>query len=102
MPEVAGRFPADLSPFYALHNGLVHIASGEAGPLPIEEWTAIPDQQGGELMEVLSEGGRGLGFDMSVDPVRTYWLDANSEKEPVREVEDPWAFIDKFMASWLE
>ncbi len=36
------------------------------------------------LVEVLSEGGRGLGFDISVDPVRTYWLDADSEMDPVR------------------
>ena len=102
LPEVAGRFPVDLSPWYALHDGLVHTASGEAGPLPMEEWTARPDQQGGELIEVLSEGGRGLGFDLSVDPVRCYWLDADTRDDPVREVKDPWAFMDEFMASWLE
>lgn len=102
LPEVASRFPVDLSPLYALHDGLVHMSSGEAGPLPMEEWTAISDEQGGELMEVLSEGGRGLGFDLSVDPVRSYWLDADNEKNPVREVEDPWAFMDQFMAGWLE
>ena len=102
LPEVASRFPVDLSPLYALHDGLVHMSSGEAGPLPMEEWTAISDEQGGELMEVLSEGGRGLGFDLSVDPVRSYWLDADNEKNPVREVEDPWAFMDQFMVGWLE
>ena len=102
LPEVAHRFPVDLSPLYALHDGLVHVASGQAGPLPMARWNAIPDQRGGELIEFLSEGGRGLGFDMSVDPVRSYWLDADSEKDPVREVEDAWAFMDEFMASWLE
>jgi hypothetical protein len=102
LPKVARRFPVDLSPLYALHNGLVNMSSEQDGPLPMEQWTAIPDQQGGELIEVLSEGGRGLGFDMSVDPVRSYWLDADSEKDPVREVKDPWAFMDEFMARWLE
>jgi hypothetical protein len=96
---VAGRFPVDLSPLYALHDGLVHVASGQSGPLPMARWNAIPDQQGGELMEVLSEGGRGLGFDMSVDPVRSYWLDADSEKDPVREVKDPWAFRVEFVCN---
>jgi len=102
LPEVARRFPVDLSPLYALHDGLVNWASQGDGPLPMARWTAIPDQQGGELIEVLSEGARGLGFDMSVDPVRSYWLDASSQKDPVREVEDPWAFMDKYMARWLE
>lgn len=102
LPEVASRFPVDLSPLYALHDGLVHAASGQAGPLPMARWNAIPDRQGGELIEVLSEGGRGLGFDLSVDPVRSYWLDADSQSDPVREVEDPWAFMDGFMARWLE
>jgi hypothetical protein len=102
LPEVARRFPVDLSPLYALHDGLVNWASQGDGPLPMSRWNAIPDQQGGELIEVLSEGGRGFGFDMSVDPVRSYWLDADSERDPVRKVEDPWAFMDKFMASWLE
>jgi len=102
LPASASRFPVDLSTLYALHDGLVNIASKEDGPMPVQEWHAIPDNQGGELMEVLSEGGRGLGFDLSVDPVRTYWLDADSEEEPVREIKDPWAFMDEFMASWLE
>jgi len=102
LPPIATRFPVDLSTLYALHDGLVNIASEEDGPMPVEQWHAIADNQGGELMEVLSEGGRGLGFDMSVDPVRTYWLDADSEKDSVREVKDPWAFMDELMASWLE
>lgn len=102
LPEVADRFPVDLKPLYALHDGLVNISSGEDGPLPIERWNAIPDQQGGQLIEVLSEGGRGLGFDLSIDPVRTYWLDADSQKDPVREIPDAWAYMDGFMASWLE
>lgn len=102
LPEVAGRFPMDLSPLYALHDGLVNWASQDDGPLPVEEWRATSDQQGGEILEVLTEGGRALGFVVSVDPVRAYWVDADSETDPVREVEDPWAFMDKFMASWLE
>ena len=102
LPPIVSRFPVDLGPLYALHDGLVNIASEEDGPMPVEQWRGIPDHQGGQLMEVLSEGGRGLGFDMSLDPVRTYWLDADSSTDPVREVDDPWAFIDKFMASWLE
>jgi hypothetical protein len=102
MPDVAQRFPIDLTPLYALHDGLVNIASEEDGPLPSDRWTAIPDNQGGELIEILSEGGRGLGFDMSVDPVRAYWLDADSRQDPVREVAEPWVFIDDFMARWLE
>jgi len=102
LPPFASRFPVDLNTLYALHDGLVNIASEEKGPLPVEQWRAVLDHQGGELMEVLSEGARALGFDMSVDPVRTYWLDADSETDPVREVDAPWAFMDKFMASWLE
>jgi hypothetical protein len=102
LPKKAARFPIDLKPLYAIHDGLVHIASGQDGPLPMAEWNAISDHQGGELIEFLSEGGRGLGFDLSVDPVRGYWLDADSSTEPVREVKDPWAFMDEFMARWLE
>lgn len=102
LPPIASRFPVDLSPLYALHDGLVNIASEEAGPMPVEQWRGIADHEGGQLMEFLSEGARGLGFDVSRDPVRTYWLDADSPADPVREVDDPWAFIDQFMASWLE
>lgn len=102
LPAIASRFPIDISTLYELHDGLVNISSEEDGPMPVDQWRAIADNQGGELMEVLSEGGRGLGFDMSVDPVRSYWLDADSEKDPVREVMNPWAFIDEFMAKWLE
>jgi hypothetical protein len=80
----------------------VNVATDENGPLPVARWSAIPDQQGGELMEVLSEGGRGLGFDMSEDPVVAYWLDADSSEDPVRQVTDPWAFLDEFMAIRLE
>jgi len=102
LPPIASRFPVDLSTLYTLHDGLVNIASEEDGPMPVERWNAIPDRRGGELMEVLYEGGRCLGFDMSVDPVRSYWLDADTERDPVQEVKDPWAFMDEFMASWLE
>ncbi|MEO6237664.1 MAG: hypothetical protein ABIQ52_11745 [Vicinamibacterales bacterium] len=102
LPPIARRFPVDLTLLYALHDGLVNVASEEDGPMPLEQWRAISDSAGGELMEILSEGGRGFGFDMSVEPVLAYRLDADSEEAPVREVKDPWAFMDEFMASWLE
>ena len=103
LPEVSRAFPVDLTPLYALHNGLVNFASGEDGPLPIERWTLIEDpQRGGGLLEVLSEGGRGVGFDIGSKPVRCYRIDADDEDEPVTEIADPWAHVDSHLAKWLE
>jgi len=102
LPAVAGRFPVDLGPLYALHNGLVDFVAEEDGPVPMEKWRSISDQRGGALIEVLSEGGRGFGFDIAEDPVRAYWLDADDEEDPVQEVDDTWAFLDEFMAQRLE
>lgn len=103
LPEVATRFPVDLRPMYALHNGLVNFATGEDGPLPLTQWSLIPDPpRGGGLLEVLSEGGRSLGFDIGTNPIRAFWLDTDDESDPVEEVTDAWAFIDGYLAKWLE
>ena len=91
LPEVASRFPVDLSPLYALHNGLVNFVTEDDGPLPLEQWRLIPDtENGGGLMEILVEGATALGFAIAEDPVRAYYLDADDEDDPVDEVEDVW------------
>jgi hypothetical protein len=102
VPEVARRFSVDLVPLYALHDGLVHLASHDGGPLPTTMWRLISDQRGSGLMEVWSEGGRGFGFDLSEDPVRAFYIDGDSTEDPVRPVDDPWAFFDEDLARWLE
>jgi len=102
LPKVAKRFPIDLTPLYALHDGLVSVITGEGGPMPMNAWRSIPDQRGGAMTEVLSEGARGFGFDIDEDPVPAYFLDADDEEDPVEVVKKPWAFMDDFLASWLD
>ncbi len=105
LPEFAKRFPVDLTPLYALHNGLVNFVADDDGPLPVDQWHLIPDpkKKGGVgLVEILMEGARSFGFDTAEDPVRAYYMDADDEEEPVEEVEDTWEFLDDWLADWLE
>lgn len=103
LPKEASRFPVDLRPLYDLHDGLVNFASQDDGPLPLARWSLISDEPGGGgLLEFLSEGGRGLGFDTGSNPIRAYWLDSDDEDDPVEEVKDVWDFLDGYLARWLE
>lgn len=101
-PEVASRFPVDLLPLYNLHDGLVQLATYEAGPMPVGEWDTLRDQGTGEpdLVKVALDGPNAFGFDVSENPVQAYAvLSSIEEVEPVAE---PWAFLDDLLASRIE
>ena len=102
LPEVAARFPVDLSPFYKVHDGLVQLASFDGGPLPVAEWQTLRDQDTDEpsLVKVVMDGPNAFGFDISEQPVQAYAvLSSIEEVEPVADV---WAYLDELLALPIE
>lgn len=103
MPDVASRFPIDLSPLYSVHDGLVHFCSFDGGPIPSSEWRSLiaPGESDPTLVVVAQDGSRSFGFDVSQNPVQSY--EVQPDEDDVAVIADPWAFLDKLIApSWLE
>lgn len=102
LPAIAARFPIDLSPLYQLHDGFVHLASYDGGPLPIAQWKTLVDPETREpsLVKIAVDGADAFGFDISEFPCRAYAL--SPDDDDVAEIEAPWTFIDDLLASRLE
>jgi hypothetical protein len=94
LPPVAARFPADLSPLYSLHDGLVHFMTDDAGPLPASEWERVTSEGDAEpsLVKVALHGSEAFGFDISVDPVQAYRL--SPDDDDVQPIDNVWAYLD--------
>lgn len=103
LPEVASRFPIDLSPLYSVHDGLVDFCSFDGGPIPSAEWRSLAaaDDSNATLVVVAQDGARSFGFDVSGNPARSYEI--QPDEDEVAAIADPWAFLDELMApGWLE
>ncbi|MBA4867338.1 hypothetical protein H1V43_39965 [Streptomyces sp. PSKA54] len=103
LPDVASRFPIDLSPLYSVHDGLVDFCSFDGGPIPSAEWGSLvaAGESDPTLVIVAQDGSRSFGFDVSHNPVQSY--EVQPDEDDVAVIADPWAFLDELMApGWLE
>ncbi|KIG09604.1 hypothetical protein [Caballeronia concitans] len=102
LPDIARKFPVDLSPLYALHDGLTHFASGDAGPMPSDEWETLQDPESGEetLVKILMDGSEMLGFSISEPQCPAYFV--QPEDDSVEQIDDVWALLDEILAAPIE
>jgi hypothetical protein len=102
-PE-AKKLPPEFLKFYQqTHNGWGFLDNGSLGPLPVEHWYMLSEDEqspSGKFLVVFHNGGGAhLGFDLTEDPPICYtvWPDDKPEVVP-----DLWRTIDKWIVGQNE
>ncbi len=96
----AKSLPAGFLKFYQeVHNGWGLLWDGSVGPLPVQDWAMLSEDENtpaGRFLSVFDDGGNAsLGFDLDEEPPLCYAVWADDEPEVVPDV---WRTIDKWIA----
>lgn len=102
LPPIGAHLPVNLSPFYGIHDGLVHLMSHDGGPAPTARWQVVADQDTGKpgLVKVAMNGPDAFGFDITETPAQA--IVVLPDEDEVMLVEDAWVYLDDLLASPLE
>lgn len=102
LPPMAAQLPLDLQAFYNLHDGLVHLASHDGGPMPSMQWrvTADPATNAPGFLTLAMNGPDALGFDLTQHPAQAMAI--YPDEEDVALIADAWACLDDWLAGPLE